>query len=73
MDKHGCNQPLTRPILGIASDQFVNWTQNFDLVQQLFSKVMTGVTTTLTSVAGSDHQAQSDIPVRVNFFYMVND
>ncbi|KAI8576628.1 hypothetical protein K450DRAFT_302566 [Umbelopsis ramanniana AG] len=63
MNKHGCHQPLTRPILGIASDQFVNWTQNFDLVQQLFSDVMPGVTTTLTSVIGSDHQAQSDIPL----------
>ncbi|KAI9289806.1 platelet-activating factor acetylhydrolase, partial [Umbelopsis sp. AD052] len=63
MNKHECNPPLTRPILGIASDQFVKWTQNFDLVQQLFSEVIPGVTTTLTSVIGSDHQAQSDIPL----------
>ncbi|KAG2187843.1 hypothetical protein INT44_000593 [Umbelopsis vinacea] len=70
MNKHGCNPPLTRPILGIASDQFVKWTQNFDLVQQLFSEVIPGVTTTLTSVIGSDHQAQSDIPVRAIFFFI---
>jgi hypothetical protein len=53
---------------GYRSDQFVNLTQNFDLVQQPFSKVMPGVTTTLTSVTGSDHQAQSDIPVKLGFY-----
>ncbi|KAH8552356.1 platelet-activating factor acetylhydrolase [Umbelopsis sp. PMI_123] len=63
MDKDGCNKPLTRPILGISSEEFVNWPQNFDLLQQLFSEVAPGVTTTLTSVVGSDHQAQSDIPL----------
>jgi hypothetical protein len=58
MNENGFNEPLTRPILGIASEQFVKWTLNFDLITQLFREVVSGVTTALTSVAGSDHQGQ---------------
>lgn len=60
-------QPAVKPA------DTVNWTQNFYLVQQLFSEVMPGVTTTLTSVTGSDHQAQSDMPVSLDFISCVND
>jgi hypothetical protein len=68
MNENGFNEPFTRPILGIANEQFVKWILNFDLVTYLFREVVSGVTTALTSVVRSDHQGQSEI--QVLFFYL---
>lgn len=67
MDKHKMQTAFKPASIGYCSDQFLNWTQSFNLVPQLCSKAMPGVTATLTSVTRSDHQTQSDTPVKLEF------